>query len=233
MLSALEALHRRSIVHRDFKPSNVFLTSHGVKLLDFGLARPVAQPLESTAVTLPGTFMGTPRYMSPEQARGEQVDHRTDLFAAGAVLFEMLSGRPAFGGASAVDILHAVLHEHPPALVGSLGVVDADRIIQRALSKSVLERYQSAEAMANDLRSCLTRGDMSSSQVARATTRLIVLPFRMLRPDPSIEFLAFSLPDAITVSLSGLESLVVRSSLAAARYADSQPDCFRLVGSSG
>jgi serine/threonine protein kinase/tetratricopeptide (TPR) repeat protein len=224
MLSALEALHRRSIVHRDFKPSNVFLTSQGVKLLDFGLARPTTLPVDSTALTLPGSFIGTPRYMSPEQARGEEVDARTDLFAAGAVLFEMLSGRPAFGGASAVDVLHAVLHEHPPALVGSLGVVEADRIIQRALSKTVTERYQTAEAMANDLRSCLTRGDLSSSPVARATTRLIVLPFRMLRADPSIDFLAFSLPDAIAVSLSGLESLVVRSSLAAARYADSQPD---------
>jgi eukaryotic-like serine/threonine-protein kinase len=107
--------------------------------------------------------------------------------------------------------------------VGSLAVVDADRVIQRAMMKSPRERYQSAEDMARDLRNCLSRGDLSGGVVARATTRLMVLPFRVLRPDPSVDFLAFSLPDAIIVSLSGLESLVVRSSLAAAAYAN-QPD---------
>jgi len=224
ILSALDALHRRSIVHRDLKPSNVFLSRHGVKLLDFGLARPVTLTVEATALTLPGVLLGTPRYMSPEQARGQDVDARTDLFAVGAVLFEMLSGRPAFHGAAAIEVLHAVLHEHPPALVGSLAVVDADRAIQRALMKNANERYQCAEDMAHDLRSCLARGDLSGSVVARATTRLMVLPFRIPRPDPSIDFLAFSLPDAITVSLSGLESLVVRSSLAASRFSASQPD---------
>jgi eukaryotic-like serine/threonine-protein kinase len=234
ILSALEVLHRRSIVHRDLKPSNVFLSTHGVKLLDFGLARPVdAQLLETTVVTLPGVLLGTPRYMSPEQARGLELDARTDLFAVGAVLFEMLSGRPAFNRPSAVEALHAVLHEQPPALVGSLAVVDADRVIQRALTKSPADRYQSAEEMARDLRACLARGDLSGSVTARAATRLIVLPFRLPRPDPAIDFLAFSLPEAITVSLSGLESLIVRSSLAAARYSPDQPDLRALASDAG
>jgi serine/threonine protein kinase/tetratricopeptide (TPR) repeat protein len=239
VLSALDALHRRSIIHRDLKPSNVFLSPHGVKLLDFGLARPVSLPRRDPsataadgtiasdsdiAITQPGILLGTPRYMAPEQARGEEVDARTDLFAAGALLFEMLSGRPAFQGASPIEALHAVLHEHPPALVGSLAIVDADRVIQRAMMKSPLERYQTADDMRQDLRACLARGDLTGSIVARATTRLMVLPFRILRADPTIEYLAFSLPDAITVSLAGLESLVVRSSLAAARYASDQVD---------
>jgi serine/threonine protein kinase/tetratricopeptide (TPR) repeat protein len=224
ILSALDALHRRSIVHRDLKPSNVFLSSHGVKLLDFGLAREVTLTVDATALTLPGVLLGTPRYMAPEQARGEEVDGRTDLFAIGALLFEMLSGRPAFTGASPIDALHAVLHEHPPALVGSLAVVGADRVIQRAMMKAPKERYQTADDMAHDLRACLSRGDLSGSVVARATTRLMVMPFRILRSDPAVDFLAFSLPDAITVSLSGLESLVVRSSLAAARFSSEQPD---------
>ena len=219
ILSALEALHRRSIVHRDLKPSNVFMSAHGVKLLDFGLARPFSLTVDDTALTVPGVLLGTPRYMAPEQARGEDVDARTDLFAVGSLLFEMLSGRPAFNGAAPIDALHSVLHEQPPALVGSMAVVDADRVIQRALMKSPKERYQSAEEMARDLRRCLAKGDLAGTVVARATTRLMVLPFRILRPEPAIEFLAFSLPDAITVSLSGLESLVVRSSLAAASYA--------------
>jgi serine/threonine protein kinase len=234
VLSALDVLHRRWIVHRDLKPSNVFLSTHGVKLLDFGLARPVdPQLLETTVVTLPGVLLGTPPYMSPEQARGLDVDARSDLFAMGAVLFEMLSGRPAFNGPSAIDALHAVLHEQPPALVGSLAVVDADRVIQRALTKAPAERYQTAEEMATDLRACLARGDLASSVTARAATRLMVLPFRMLRPDAAIDFLAFSLPDAITVSLSGLESLIVRSSLAASRYSADQPDLRALAREAG
>ena len=232
ILSALDALHQRAIVHRDLKPSNVFLSRHGVKLLDFGLARPMAIDVDDTALTMPGILLGTPRYMSPEQARGEEVDVRTDIFAVGALLFEMLSGRPAFNGASPIETLHAVIHDQPPALVGSLAVIDADRVIQRAMMKSARERYQNAEDMARDLRNCLSRGDLSGGVVARATTRLMVLPFRVLRPEPSVDFLAFSLPDAITVSLSGLESLVVRSSLAAAAYAD-QPDLRALAADAG
>ena len=224
ILSALDALHQRGIVHRDLKPSNVFLTPHGVKLLDFGLARPVTLEVDSTFMTMPGVLLGTPRYMSPEQARGLEVDARTDLFALGAVLFEMLSGKHAFPGDNPVDVLNAVLNQQPPALVGSLTVVDIDRVIQRALAKVAADRYQNAEDMARDLRTCLSRGDAGTRAVARAATRLVVLPFKMLRPDPAIDFLADSLPDAITVSLSSLESLVVRSSLTGARLGSSGAD---------
>jgi eukaryotic-like serine/threonine-protein kinase len=219
VLSALEALHRRGIVHRDLKPSNIFLTGHGVKLLDFGLARPVTLDVDATSLTLPGLLLGTPRYMSPEQARGEDVDTRSDLFSVGSVLFEMLAGRPAFPGESAIDALHAVLHAQPPALVGSLAVVDADRVIQRALAKDPRHRYGTAEEMAGDLRVCVTRGGALGGVVVRAATRLIVLPFKLLRPDPAVDFLAYSLPDAITTALSGIDTLAVRSSHTAARYA--------------
>jgi serine/threonine protein kinase/tetratricopeptide (TPR) repeat protein len=248
VLSALDALHRRSIVHRDLKPSNVFLSPHGVKLLDFGLARPFAFSADEsattldvnispsradTALTLPGILLGTPRYMSPEQVRGAEIDARTDLFAVGAMLFEMLSGRPAFGGNSPIEALHAVLHEQPPALVGSLAVVDTDRVIQRAMMKMPRDRYQTADEMQQELRSCLGRGDLTGAVSARATTRLMVLPFRILRPDPAVDFLAFSLPDAITVALSGLESLVVRSSLAASKYSTDHLDLRTLAADAG
>jgi len=233
VLSALGALHRRGIVHRDLKPTNVFLGANGVKLLDFGLARETAASLDETAVTMPGMVMGSPRYMSPEQVRGEEVDARTDIFAAGLVLYEMLSGRAAFGGTSAVDVLHAVVHEHPPALLGSPAVVDLDRIIQRAVSKQREDRYQSAEDMATDLRASMSRGDAGEVTRARATKRLVVLPFRVLRPDPEVDFLAFSLPDAITISLSALESLTVRSSLAAARFSEGPLDLRTLASDLG
>ncbi len=217
VLAALQALHGRGVIHRDLKPSNIFMTSYGVKLLDFGLARPTVGD-DDTALTLPGTVLGTPRYMSPEQARGGHLDPRADIFSAGAVLFEMLSGRAAFQGGSAVDVLHAVIHDHPPALVGSVAIAEIDRIIHRAVAKTPEERYKSADAMATELRSALSRADTTTATTATASQRLIVLPFRNLRPDPDTDFLAFSLPDAITVALSGLESLVLRSTMAASRH---------------
>jgi TolB-like protein len=224
VLSALEALHAQRLVHRDLKPSNIFLTPHGVKLLDFGLARPVVTEVDATSLTLPGVVLGTPKYMAPEQARGLELDGRTDLFAAGAILFELLSGRPAFNGPSAIEVMYAVVNEQPPALLGSFAVIAADRVIQRALAKAPADRYGSAGEMAHDLRACLSHADAGAEVVARATTRLVVPPFRMLRADAEVDFLAFSLADAITVALSGLESLVVRSSLAAARLATDDPD---------
>ena len=146
--------------------------------------------------------MGTPRYMAPEQVTGEALDARSDLFAVGAILFEMLAGRPAFGGRNAVEILHATLYEQPPALTGSPAVAAADRVIRRALAKRPADRPASADAMAEELRAVRGMDGDDTPALARALTRLVVLPFRVLRPDPETDFLAFSLPDAIATSLS-------------------------------
>ena len=225
ILAALSALHARGIVHRDLKPSNVFLTPHGVKLLDFGLARPEPERSlgSATGLTRTGIVMGTPRYMAPEQVTGEPVDARSDLFAAGAILFEMLAGRPAFGGRTVVEILHATLYEQPPALTGSPAVAAVDRVIRRALAKRPADRPASADAMAEELRAVRGADGDDTPALARALTRLVVLPFRVLRPDPETDFLAFSLPDAIATSLSGIGSLIVRSSATAARFAGETP----------
>ena len=227
MLAALAVLHGRGIVHRDLKPSNVFVTSHGVKLLDFGLARPEAgQTVDPGAeLTRSGIVLGTPRYMAPEQITGEPVDARADLFAVGALLFEMLAGRPAFNGRTVVEIINATLSEQPPALTGSPAVAAVDRVIRRALAKSPSGRPPSAEAMAealNAVRELDTPHNIRA--MAQPLTRVVVLPFRVLRPDPEIDFLAYSLPDAITTSLAGVGSLVVRSSATAARFAGDAPD---------
>ncbi|HJU69436.1 MAG TPA: protein kinase [Gemmatimonadaceae bacterium] len=229
MLAALSALHARGIVHRDLKPSNVFLTPHGVKLLDFGLARPadpgVARSLDSDAsLTQTGMLVGSPGYMAPEQLTAEGLDARSDLFAVGAILFEMLAGRPAFSGNNFIDTLHATLHEQPPALTGSPTVAAVDRVIRRALAKHPGDRPASADAMADELRAVHGIHGAEAATLARALTRLVVLPFRNLRPDPETDFLAFSLPDAIATSLSGIGSLVVRSSATAARFAGESPD---------
>ncbi len=223
VLSALAALHRSSIVHRDLKPSNVFLSTQGVKLLDFGLAKPVA-PLSGdgqtqTELTAHGVIAGTPRYSSPEQVTGKPVDARSDLFAAAAILFEALAGKPAFAGNSALEIFHSVLYETPPALSGSQAISAVDRIVRRAMDKNPANRFAAADEMAAELRTVMRLDDSGTHVETRAVKRLIVLPFRVLRADPETDFLAFSLPDAIAASLAGLSSLVVRSSLAAARFA--------------
>jgi serine/threonine protein kinase/tetratricopeptide (TPR) repeat protein len=226
ILAALAALHARGIVHRDLKPSNVFLTTHGVKLLDFGLARPERDAAldVNTAVTRTGMVMGTPRYMSPEQILGEPVDARSDLFAAGAIFFEMLAGRPAFTGRTLAEVFHATCYGQPPALTGSSTVIAIDRVIRRAMSKRAVDRPASAEAMAADLQSIRVTSSSAAAAVAQTLTRLVVLPFRILRPDPETDFLAFSLPDAIATSLSRSPSLVVRSSAVAARFHGEAPD---------
>jgi len=226
LLAALHVLHLKDLIHRDLKPSNVFLTATGVKIIDFGLACvPRADPtLTQTELTTPGLAVGTPGYMSPELMRGDAATPASDLFAAGAIIFEMLSGRRAFTGRSAVEVFHSVQYGQPPTLSGSPAIAAVDGVIHRSLSKEPRDRYPSAEDMATELRQALLLEGADVATRARVMSRLIVLPFRMLRPDPETDFLAFSLPDAITSSLSGLESLIVRSSLAAARFAGETPN---------
>lgn len=241
ILGALQALHATGIVHRDLKPSNVFLTPHGVKLLDFGLARPLAkeltQSLETgTELTRPGLLVGTPRYMAPEQVLGHEVDARTDLFSAAAILYEAVAGRPAFLGTTVVEVLSATLHEQPPALAGDAAVVALDRVLRRALAKRPADRPPSAAEMATEMDQIAAAGTPTTASVARPLTRLVVLPFRILRPDPEIDFLSFALADAVSASLAGLPSVLIRSSAAApsgwlpdsrgraARFATDAPD---------
>ena len=226
MLAAIEALHARGIVHRDLKPGNVFLTPHGVKLLDFGLARGLGAgaAYEDLRVTATGIVIGTPRYMAPEQLEGAEAGPANDLFAFGALLFEMLSGRPAFDGKTVWEVSHAVLHEQPPALTGDAGTSAVDAVIRRCLAKRPEDRYQDPTSVASDLRAAAALFDTAETVPVHATTRLMVLPFRLLRPDPDIDFLSFGLADSLIASLTGFGSLVVRSSHAAQRYAGESPD---------
>jgi serine/threonine protein kinase len=226
VLAALDALHGLGIVHRDLKPSNVFLTPHGVKLLDFGLARSTGASLPTvggaaptvTNLTAPGTILGTPHYMSPEQAGGVAAGPASDIFATGCILHEMLAGKRAFDGDSLVDVLYQVMHHQPPALGGSREIEALNGVIGRAMAKRPQDRYASAIEMAEALDAATTSAGTVAASPTRTATRLIVLPFRILRKDEETEFLAYSLPDAISSSLSGLDSLTVRSTLVALRF---------------
>jgi serine/threonine protein kinase len=226
ILAALDCLHRKALVHRDLKPSNIFLSEHGVKVLDFGLARSTVPDPAATrqSVTAPGLLAGTPQYLAPEQLCGHAATALSDLFTAGGVLFEMVTGRPAFTGGSLPELFYAIQHEQPPALGGSSEVVAVDRVIHRALAKDPDDRYESANAMAQDLRMALLLRQSGSEPQVRTITRLIVLPFRQLRRDEDTDFLSFSLPEALTTSLAALQSLVVRSSLLGARFSGEHPD---------
>jgi serine/threonine protein kinase/tetratricopeptide (TPR) repeat protein len=234
VLDALDALHSRGVIHRDLKPSNLFLTPHGVKLLDFGLARPISSSFaadSATRLTEAGAIVGTPNYMAPEQVRGEALDSRADIFSLSAMLFEMLSGKLAFDGATMIDVLHAVLHEQPPALSGGATVAGLDRVIHKGLQKQAADRYESATVMATAIREAIADRDSAelAAPAARTMTRFIALPFRVLRADAETDFLSFSLPDAVTTSLTGTRNLLVRSSAAAARFDPQAPDLRKLA----
>src|SRR5262245_47191917 len=150
--AALQAAHEAGIIHRDIKPENVMLRADGLtKVLDFGLAklscaRAGSQPAAESLDTRSGIVMGTTNYMSPEQARGERVDHRTDIFSLGVTLYEMLAGRRPFDGATASDVMAAVLTSEPVSLAEVVPEVPATlwRIVKRCLEKKPGQRFQSA-----------------------------------------------------------------------------------------
>ena len=241
---ALDSAHRHHLVHRDLKPSNVMVTDAGAKLLDFGLVKrtpdragaAVVDATRAHDVTQPGIVVGTISYMSPEQARGQEVDGRTDLFSLGVVLYELVTGRKPFEGQTSVDVVSAILSVDPtpPRSVREDLPADVEAVILRALRKDPAQRYQTAGELLEDLRATrrtLDRPGSTDSRPAEGSARvrrarrsraridsLAVLPLANASADPAAEYLSDGITESIIKSLSATPKLRVMARSTVFRY---------------
>ncbi len=169
VLSALDYSHRSGIIHRDIKPANVMLTPSGqVKVMDFGIARAIADT--SSAMTQTAAVIGTAQYLSPEQARGETVDARSDIYSTGCLLYELLTGRPPFVGDSPVSVAYQHVREEarPPSQLNPDVSAAIDNIVAKSLAKRVEDRYQSAADMRKDIERVLAGQAVEAPAAATA-----------------------------------------------------------------
>jgi serine/threonine-protein kinase len=203
--SALEVAHRAGIVHRDIKPANVMLTSQGeVKVMDFGIARAAAGN-EST-MTQTESVIGTAAYLSPEQARGEHVDARSDLYSTGCLLYELLTGTPPFVGDSAVAVAYQHVREEPvpPSRYVEGLSPDVDAVVLMAMAKSAAHRYADADAMREDLLRAAAGEPVEATVQAVEPDTQSVLPLLRASHSPRTAWTVFGVVAALLALLSGL-----------------------------
>ncbi|MFI1518242.1 protein kinase domain-containing protein [Kitasatospora cineracea] len=175
VLAALEASHDQGLVHRDIKPANVMVSTKGVvKVMDFGIARALQSGV--TSMTQTGMVVGTPQYLSPEQALGKSVDARSDLYSVGCMLFELLSGQLPFDGDSAFSIAYKHVQETPPApsTLNRAVTPGIDALVERALRKDPAQRFPTAEAMREEVERVLAGGQGGGNTPLQASTPLVI-----------------------------------------------------------
>ncbi len=223
VLDALDYSHRAGIIHRDIKPANVMLTPNGdVKVMDFGIARAIAD--SSATMTQTAAVVGTAQYLSPEQARGEQVDARSDLYSAGCLLFELLTGRPPFVGDSPVSVAYQHVREEAvaPSTIDREISPAIDAITLKALAKPVDQRYQSASEMRADIMRALDGRSVLAPAVAAGEETQAFLPPPTTDPTPTAETSAYHTEDrqepGRRTGLWILLGLLVLAAIAAAAF---------------
>jgi TolB-like protein/cytochrome c-type biogenesis protein CcmH/NrfG len=249
LAEALGAAHEKGIVHRDLKPANVMVTNDGrLKVLDFGLAKdihassPANATLTSAGHTQAGVVMGTPAYMSPEQIAGRALDHRTDIFSLGVVLYEMASGRRPFEGASSAELASSILRDTPSSVADLRADLPRDlaQVIQGCLEKSATDRFPSARDVQQRLRGLATgaapigRTDTASRPAAAAPDSgsaraeegfwVAVLPFKYNGNNVDLTALAEGLTEEIVTGMSRFSYLRVISLSSTSRYAHGPVD---------